>query len=168
MSSPIRIAHGVRARAQRSLVGLAGVSLVSVHSAFGHGFAGPHMFISTLLIDDPNVADEASLPTFIWLPQPNGGGPTPQLYNLNFEFDKRITENVGFNINDGYSCESAHVFGDDNLLAVWRPCRLGVRKGLTRIDHLLVGTVGIGTEQILQMFRGQVAHEAESARVATE
>jgi len=29
-----------------------------------HGFAGDHMFISTLLIDDPDVADEASLPTF--------------------------------------------------------------------------------------------------------
>jgi hypothetical protein len=60
------------------------------------------MFISTLLIDDPNVADEASLPTFRWLPQPNGGGPTPDLYTLNFEFDKRITENFGFSINDGY------------------------------------------------------------------
>ena len=67
-----------------------------------HGFAGPHMFISTLLIDDPNVADEASLPTFTWLPQPNNGGPSPELYNLNFEFDKRITENFGFAINDGY------------------------------------------------------------------
>ena len=33
--------------------------------AYAHGFAGDHMFISTLLIDDPIiVADEASLPTF--------------------------------------------------------------------------------------------------------
>jgi hypothetical protein len=60
------------------------------------------MFISTLLIDDPNVADEASVPTFSYLPQPNNGGPTPELYSLNFEFDKRITENFGFSISDGY------------------------------------------------------------------
>ena len=60
------------------------------------------MFISTLLIDDPNVADEASLPTFMFLPQPNDGGVTPGLYNLSFEFDKRITENFGFSLSDGY------------------------------------------------------------------
>ena len=53
------------------LATLAGTSLLPVEAVFAHGFAGPHMFISTLLIDDPNVADEASLPTFSYLPQPN-------------------------------------------------------------------------------------------------
>jgi hypothetical protein len=71
--------------------------------ADAHGFAGDHMFISTLLIDDPNVADEASLPTFQFLPQDAGGGATSYGYNLGFELDKRITENFGFAINDGYS-----------------------------------------------------------------
>ena len=74
-------------------------SLLGPAAAFAHGFAGAHMFVSTLIIDDPNVADEASLPTFSWLPQPNDGGP---ISNLSFEFDKRITENFGFAINDGY------------------------------------------------------------------
>ena len=59
------------------LASLAGASLLASEPAFAHGFAGPHMFISTLLIDDPNVADEASLPTFSFLPQPNDGGTTP-------------------------------------------------------------------------------------------
>ena len=54
------------------------------------------MFISTLLIDDPNVADEVSVPTFLWLPQPSDTSPAPEFYNLNFEFDKRITENFGY------------------------------------------------------------------------
>src|SRR3984957_12508848 len=88
----------------RSIVPLAlaaGVVLPSAQ-AVAHGFAGPHMFISTLLIDDPNVADEASFPTFTYLPQPNGGGPVSNLYAGEFEFDKRITENFGFAINDGY------------------------------------------------------------------
>lgn len=85
------------------LAGLAAGSLALAHQANAHGFAGDHMFISTLLIDDPNVADEASLPTFIFLPQDAGGGSTSYSYNLGFEFDKRITENFGFAINDGYS-----------------------------------------------------------------
>jgi hypothetical protein len=84
------------------LAALAGASLLSIQPVFAHGFAGPHMFISTLLIDDPNVADEASLPTFSFLPQPTDGGSAPGLYALEFEFDKRITENFGFSLSDGY------------------------------------------------------------------
>ena len=64
------------------LTALTGVCLLPLQPVLAHGFAGPHMFISTLLIDDPNVADEASLPTFMCLPQPNDGGITPGLYNL--------------------------------------------------------------------------------------
>jgi hypothetical protein len=60
------------------------------------------MFVSTLIIDDPNVADEASLPTFSVLPQPSNGGPVSDLYAAAFELDKRITENFGFAINGGY------------------------------------------------------------------
>jgi len=61
------------------------------------------MFISTLLIDDPNVADEASLPTFSLLPQPTDSGPAPLAYGLEFEWDKRITENFGFALDSGYT-----------------------------------------------------------------
>ncbi len=85
------------------LATLAAGTLAFASQANAHGFAGDHMFISTLLIDDPNVADEASLPTFQFLPQDAGGGQTSYTYNLGFEFDKRITENFGFAINDGYS-----------------------------------------------------------------
>lgn len=81
---------------------IAGTMPLAQH-AHAHGFAGDHMFISTLLLDDPNVADEASLPTFSYLPQPAAGGPTPGLYGMEFEFDKRITENFGFAINNGYN-----------------------------------------------------------------
>jgi hypothetical protein len=63
--------------------------------------AGDHLFISTLLIDDPNMADEASLPTFQSLPNPSDRGGSTS--SLGFEFDKRITENFGFAINEGYT-----------------------------------------------------------------
>ena len=89
-------------QSSKFLAALVGASLGAVQPAFAHGFAGPHMFISTLLIDDPNVADEASLPTFSFLPQPTDGGPAPGLYALEFEYDKRITENFGFSLSDGY------------------------------------------------------------------
>ncbi len=81
---------------------LIAAAALTTQTAFAHGFAGAHMFVSTLILDDPNVADEASLPTFIYLPQPNNGGPTSNLFTSQFEFDKRITENFGFAINDGY------------------------------------------------------------------
>jgi hypothetical protein len=74
-----------------------------VNHACAHGIAGDHMFVSTLIIDDPNVADEASLPTFSYLPQPSDSNPAPGLYGLNFEFDKRITENFGFGLASGYN-----------------------------------------------------------------
>jgi hypothetical protein len=81
---------------------LVAAAALSAPPAFAHGFAGAHMFVSTLILDDPNVADEASLPTFVYQPQPNDGGAISNLYAMQFEFDKRITENFGFAINDGY------------------------------------------------------------------
>src|ERR1700709_1445457 len=81
------------------LAALAAGTMSLGEDAQAHGFAGDHMFISTLLIDDPNVADEASLPTFSYLPQSDG----TTAYALGFEFDKRITENFGFSIETGYN-----------------------------------------------------------------
>src|SRR6185437_15231669 len=77
-----------------ALVLAAGTLQPAAH-ALAHGMAGSHLFISTLIVDDPNVADEASLPTFMWLPQSTDGGSPPQSYSLGIELDKRITENFG-------------------------------------------------------------------------
>jgi hypothetical protein len=74
-----------------------------IKHADGHGVAGDHLFISTLLIDDPNVADEASIPTFSFLLGPEDSGFSPGQYGLSFEFDKRITENFGFSLSSGYN-----------------------------------------------------------------
>jgi hypothetical protein len=87
---------------RKSLAVIAGLSLASPMPAFAHGFAGDHLFISTLLIDDPNVADEMSIPTFSFLPQ-SGGDPVPNQYAMGFEYDKRITQNFGFALNEGYT-----------------------------------------------------------------
>jgi hypothetical protein len=53
-------------------------------------------------LDDPGVADEASLPTIQYQRNAADGGPGPtHETDLSFEYDKRITENFGFAINDG-------------------------------------------------------------------
>jgi len=89
-------------RSHALLATLAVCTTALTSHAYAHGFAGDHLFISTLLIDDPNVADEASLPTFSYLPGPTADG-TPGAYGLGFEYDKRITENFGFALNEGYN-----------------------------------------------------------------
>ena len=74
-------------------------ALALSQQAQAHGFAGDHMFISTLLIDDPNVADEASCHFQFCRIRPTRRRDV----NTSFEFDKRITENFGFSISDGYT-----------------------------------------------------------------
>src|SRR5271165_4582226 len=91
-----------RKRAARLSAALAiGAALLPVPT-LASGVVGEHILINTMIIDDPFVEDEATLPTFSWLPQPSRGGQTSDLSTLGFEYDKRITENFGFAINDGY------------------------------------------------------------------
>lgn len=84
------------------LLATAALPFAAPPAARAHGVAGAHMFVSTLLIDDANVADEASLPTFSALPDPNNQGPAGTTLLTAFELDKRITERFGFAINTGY------------------------------------------------------------------
>lgn len=69
---------------------LATPAALAAPPALAHGFAGAHMFVSTLIIDDPNVADETSLPTLSFQPQTGGGAA----YAGEFEFDKTTTFGV--------------------------------------------------------------------------
>lgn len=84
---------------------LAATTLLSA-PALAHGIAGPRLFVSTMLIDDPNVADEATVSQFQWMhtgPQDGNGAAPSNLYSDYFEFDKRITENFGFSIDNQYN-----------------------------------------------------------------
>ena len=87
----------------------AGLStLLGGAAAHAHAIAGPRVFAVTLTIDDPGVADEASIPTFSFQRQPDdpdtGRG---YQYNLSAELNKRITEHLGFGINGGYTVRTA-------------------------------------------------------------
>jgi hypothetical protein len=69
--------------------------------AFAHCFVGPRFFPATLIIDDPCVADEMSLPTVDWFK--TGNIPAGREFDISAEFDKRITEDLGFTISDQWT-----------------------------------------------------------------
>ena len=69
-------------------------------SAYAHGIAGARIFPTTLTLDDPAVSDEASLPTVTW--QRHGDDPVTHETDLGFEYDKRITEQLGVAINKSW------------------------------------------------------------------
>jgi hypothetical protein len=119
--------------------------LLSTTPALAHGVAGARLFVSTLLVDDPNVADEASLPTFFWLPQSSDPGtPAPQLYQLNVELDKRITENFGVSLATGYSWLQTPGAKTANG---WQNIDLGVKyKFYVNAEHEFMASVGLRRE----------------------
>ncbi len=83
-------------------------ALLGASDAHAHAVAGARTFPVTLTIDDPGVADEASIPTFSFQQQPNdpdtGRG---YQYNLSAEFDKRITEHLGVGVNGSTTVRTA-------------------------------------------------------------
>src|SRR5258707_9133414 len=88
--------------------------------AFAHGVAGKRVFPTTLTIDDPAVADEASLPTIQYQRHGAGdSGPASPETDITAEYDKRITEHLGVAINYGYAMQDQigqpSIYGFQNL-----------------------------------------------------
>jgi hypothetical protein len=86
-------------RHQRTLL-LAILFFVGVPTgpAWGHGIVGQRFFPATLTIDDPFVADELSLPSVVYIKEPDGKRTT-----LGAEFSKTITPNFGLSIGAEYN-----------------------------------------------------------------
>ena len=80
-------------------------------NAFAHCFVGDRFFPATLVIDDPCVADEMSLPTVQW--SQIGGVPSATEWDVSAEFSKRITEDFGISIGDTWS--QIHVSGGPTI-----------------------------------------------------
>jgi len=70
--------------------------------ASAHAAAGARIFVNTNLIDDPGVADEATLP------HPDG---ETWITDTHFEYDKTITPNLGIGVGTDWSF-LAHQMGD--------------------------------------------------------
>jgi hypothetical protein len=69
--------------------------------AFAHCFVGARFFPATLVIDDPCVADEMSLPTVDWFR--TADVPPADEWDVSAELSKRITEDFGVSIGDTWS-----------------------------------------------------------------
>ncbi len=117
----------------------------AANAAHAHGTAGDRVFPATLTIDDPAVEDEASLPTVAH--SRNGftdDGPASHQTDLNFEFDKRITERLGIGINDGYTIRDQ--IGDKSQQG-WQNVNLSLKyQAYVNEPHEFMVAVGVTRE----------------------
>ncbi len=100
------------------------VFMVMMHSvAQAHVVCGDRVFPTTLTMDDPGVSDEFSLPTVSLTPT-----PTAQSNSYGYEWDKTITEDLGFAVNGDYITQrspSQNFSGWDNITVTLKdqhPC----------------------------------------------
>ena len=94
--------RGAPARALALCATLAAV-LVASGAVHAHGFAGKRFFPATLVIDEPFVADELSLPTVSQQKFPaSGDEPASKETALSLDWTKRITENFGVGFGASY------------------------------------------------------------------
>jgi hypothetical protein len=85
------------ARAELALAAV--LTIFPTVGALAHGFAGSRFFPATIVIDDPFVADELSLPTVS--NQKTGTDPSVVQTDISAELSKRITSDFGLSI--GYA-----------------------------------------------------------------
>jgi hypothetical protein len=75
------------------------LTILPTGETLAHGFAGSRFFPATIVIDDPFVADELSLPTVS--NQKIGTDPSVVQTDISGELSKRITADFGLSI--GYA-----------------------------------------------------------------
>jgi hypothetical protein len=110
--------------------------------AFAHAVCGNRVFPATLVMDDPGVSDELSLPTITYQPIPGvNGNPGGHSVDYGFEIDKNITEDLGIAINDDYFTQ--HGVGQPNLKG-WDDVTLTLKDKFLCIEPLeLMMSMGV-------------------------
>jgi len=106
-----------------ALLAVAAFMLMMHSAAEGHVVCGDRVFPTTLTMDDPGVSDELSLPTIMLTPTPFG-----ESNDYGYEWDKTITEDLGFAVNGDYLTQrgpTQHSSGWDNITVTLKdqhPC----------------------------------------------
>jgi hypothetical protein len=77
------------------------LTILPMGCALAHGFAGSRFFPATIVIDDPFVADELSLPTVS--NQKTGTDPSVVQTDISGELSKRITADFGLSIGTAWT-----------------------------------------------------------------
>lgn len=116
----------------------AGAMLAAIplrQEAMAHVVCGNRVFPATLTLDDPGVGDELSLPTIQVTPIPSG-----QTVDYGYEWDKTITQDLGFAINGDYFTQHSTA----GSLNGWDNVTLTLKDELPCIeDHELAWSVGV-------------------------
>lgn len=82
----------------------AGLGILLPVPTRAHGDAGPRDIVDTAIIGRPTVADEAALPTVAWRHAgTDQSGSVTNAFDFDFELNKRVTEDFGFGVSDGYT-----------------------------------------------------------------
>jgi hypothetical protein len=126
--------------------------------ARAHAVCGSRVFPVTLTLDDPGVADEATIPQVEYTRSAADGGPGPgHDTTIAFEYDKRLTETLGFAINDDYNVNQTNNaktqtgWDDLTVTAKWAKCispDLGFQLGFGVIREFgRTGTSHIGSDE---------------------
>jgi hypothetical protein len=87
------------------------ISLLPYQNVQAHGFAGDRFFPATIVVDDPFVADELSLPTVSAIKN----GDKVQEADVSTEFSKRITEHFGVSVGENWTHLLHNASGFQNL-----------------------------------------------------
>lgn len=141
-----------RARSPRII--LLGVALLALQLPLGlcgppraaaHGLAGKRFFPATLVIDDPFVADELTLPSILHIKRPKSGDePATVETEFSGEFSKRITRDLGFSLEG----ELTHLNPDGApSLTGFGNLEVGLKYQVFKHDeHEAIVSIGFGWE----------------------
>lgn len=103
--------------------------LVRAAPALAHAVCGSRIYPVTLTLDDPGVASEITVPQIVYTRAAADGGPGPgHDTDVQFEFDERLTDDVGFAFNDNYTINQTNAaktetgWDDLTVTAKWARC----------------------------------------------
>jgi hypothetical protein len=103
--------YDTRRGAAALAIAAAASCFLHVQPATAHGFAGDRFFPATIVVDDPSVADELSLPTV----QKFKNGDNVEEADVSVEFSKRITEHFGVSVGETWTRLKPGATGFNNL-----------------------------------------------------
>jgi hypothetical protein len=125
--------------------GAATVLAAGLSGAHAHAIVGPRVFPVTLTLDDPGVADEASVPTISYQRSGAEDGPGPvHETDIEFEYDKRITRDFGLGLNDGFVIQ--HTEHDKTRTGFEDVVLTGKYQLYLNAPHELIVSVGVSRE----------------------
>jgi hypothetical protein len=117
--------------------------LFSTATTLSHGVVGNRFFPATITTDDPFVADELSLPTVSH--QKTSTDPSVKETDINGEFSKRITPDIGLSFGTGWT--HLDQAGPPHNPSGWQNIELGLQwQFLRNAPHEAVASVALKTE----------------------